>query len=48
MTTTEALPSFYVLFIAPVPLLLIYAVYKFFARAQMKADYYPEHWKDTP
>ena len=46
MTTTEALPSFFVLFIAPVPLLLIYAVSKFFYRCYSYADYPPEHCEE--
>jgi hypothetical protein len=48
MTETEALPSIFAIFIVVPTLVSAFVIIWFFGRAQMKADYYPEHWKDVP
>lgn len=49
MTETEALPTIYIVIVATPVIVLFWLGYRFIARAQMKADYYPDHWyEDSP
>jgi len=48
MTETEALPTIYIVFVATPVIVLFWLGYKLIARAQMKADYHPDWWKEAP
>jgi len=46
MTTTEALPSIYAIFLLPFPGLVFGGLFWFINRAYSKTNYDPAHWKD--